>query len=174
MTLAPDGREERSEATVGGIPLDALLQETRQEIGRTDAKASLLLALLAVLMGVFVSLSATATALSPSSWAVGTATALFIVSALLLVWAVRPRLNAGGRGRQEYFAHFATFVDRPDDLERELACTPDDVNSRRAAQLVDLSRLVLRKYRLIQVAVDLLVVAVAIGGIALMQALWRF
>ncbi|MFD0782657.1 Pycsar system effector family protein [Micromonospora azadirachtae] len=170
MTVVP--RAERPPAA-GGIPLDALLQETRQEVGRTDAKAGLLLALLGVLMGLFVSLAVTSTTRPLNGWAVGITTAFFLASALLLVWAVRPRLGVGGRGQQEYFAHFARFADRTDDLARELACAPDDVDARRAAQLVDLSCLVLRKYRLIQVAVDLLLTAVAIGGVAVLLALWR-
>ncbi|MET7749183.1 Pycsar system effector family protein [Micromonospora sp. NPDC005367] len=86
-------------------------------------------------MGLFVSLAVTTTTGPLNGWAVGTATAMFLASTLLLVWAVRPRLGVGGRGQQEYFAHFARFVDRTDDLARELACVPDDVNARKAAQL---------------------------------------
>ena len=172
MTTSVATEEASTPLAASGTPIDALLQETRQEIVRTDTKASVLFALLGVLMAAIAALCVRNPMPAQLRWIVGSAVALSMVSALLLLGAVRPRLGVGGLGRQEYFAHFARYAKRAGDLERELLRSPAELSLRKVAQLVDLSCLVLRKYRLIQIAVDLFLVSVAMAGIGALLTLW--
>ncbi|MEU6175848.1 Pycsar system effector family protein [Streptantibioticus parmotrematis] len=134
--------------------LDSELATVAAEIVRTDGKASLLLAFvgaglagLAQVTGHGRTLALTCAALTALDLAAA------VVVLLLTVW---PRLGSGGIDRA--FPHWA----RLSPAEVRAALTTDD----RAARIVTLSRIALRKYRHLRVAVLLCIVAVPLAALA--------
>lgn len=148
-----------SEPAQTGAPADpgwffARCEQTRNELTRVDSKASMLMAITgaAATLGVTTlaraDLPAEATAVGVASVCVaGVATALLAV-------AVRPCL-AGGHALMHY------AVSTPHQLLAEAADPALTTAEQEARYLVWLSRLALRKYRRIRLAVDLLLTALA-------------
>lgn len=131
------------------------------EIGRTDSKASLLLAFDgAVLAG----LASTADKdLPPFTQVVGgLAAALLGLAAVLLLLVVRPNLG-GGRTVREGFPCWA----RMEETDLRQAMTEDT----RIARVKALSELAVRKYERLARAVDVILTALALLAVAAVGAL---
>lgn len=124
------------------------------EIGRTDGKASLLLAFDgAVLAG----LASVATQPLPTSARTvgGLAVTALAVAAAVLLLVVRPRLGGGDRASFPYWARL--------DAPGVRACMTGDT---RAARVVVLSGIALRKFTRLRHAVDLSLTALALLAVA--------
>ncbi|MDS1271552.1 hypothetical protein RIF23_14730 [Lipingzhangella sp. LS1_29] len=124
-------------STVSGdeISLDEQSRELREDLARSDAKASLLLAGEGALLAVL----AAAQPSGPGQWAVVVGMVLMGVSAVLLLIAVRPRI--GGP---------------------MLAGTPGWWPETHLGRRDALARVARRKFRLLRAAVDLLVAGGAV------------
>lgn len=140
--------------------VDRLLTETREEIGRADQKAAILLAATGVAVTVLVGLLAGrwSPAHLPAGiqwlWWLGV---LALAAAIVfLAAAVMPRIShRGDPSTVTYFGHVVRLTDRSRLIEhlRRSAANPLD---RAVDQLVLLSRIAFRKYRCTQVAMWLL------------------
>ncbi|WP_155251545.1 Pycsar system effector family protein [Salinispora cortesiana] len=148
-----------SEPAQTGVPADpawffARAEFTRGELTRVDGKASTLMAI----AGAAATLGATALTradLPAVALAVGVATVFLAgVATAVLAVAVRPCL-AGGHALMHY------AVSTPHQLLAEAADPARTTAEQEARYLVWLSRLALRKYRRIRLAVDLLLTALA-------------
>jgi hypothetical protein len=139
---------------------ERLLAETRDEIGRADQKASILLSVTGVGVVVLVGLltgqwspTELAAAIQWLWWlgGVGLVTAITLLAA-----AVMPRIgHRGDPSTVTFFGHVVRLTDRQRLVEHltRSAATPLD---RAVDQLVLLSRIVIRKYRYTQIAMWLL------------------
>ncbi|MEY9995863.1 hypothetical protein ABIE67_007895 [Streptomyces sp. V4I8] len=138
--------------------LSAAHADTQQVIARTDSKASLLLAF----DGVLAAGAWTAgRELDPTVWLMVPAAVLLAGSISVLLWTVRPRLGDGRHG----FPLWATLT--ADTLPDAMTEAGD------AGEVVQLSRIAVRKMRLFRAAVDLTLaagglLAVALGAAALL------
>jgi hypothetical protein len=152
MSLTPAGHE----------LAQRLLLETREELGRADGKAQILLASSGVVIGVVlggiiggdwspVDLSCPGTSL----WWAGVGSAALAIGAL--GFAIFPRLTLAAPGRVTYFED----VRRHEDCASLLPHLNSEAErgERDAEQLLRLSRIAHRKYRAIQVAIGALLAA---------------
>ena len=137
--------------------IEAERQAVREDIGRADAKATALLGI----VGTMLSITAAGTAFlagSPAAARVaGVGAVLLAVAVGVLGWVIVPRL--GGRA----------WVGAADATVAELLAVPTDEDDQRsaAADLQWLARLARRKFRLVTVAVWLLIgAAVVLAGAA--------
>ena len=137
-----------------------LLSETREEIGRADTKASMLLS--GVGVGVTLLIGLLTGHWSPTRLAAGVqwlwwvGAAALILGVVLLGAAVIPRTrHDGDPSTVTYFGHVVRLTDRPRLVQhlRRSAATPLD---RSVDQLVMLSRIAQRKFRCTQLAMLLL------------------
>jgi len=156
-----------------------LLAETREELDRADRKAQILLAaagigVSAVLGGIaagrwspFVLEGASAV-----SWWAGAAVVL--VGMLLLALAVFPRIkHSHPQGKVAYFGHVASYP-TVDALEAALRDTATDLHRRTLDQLLTISGIVVRKYRLISSGLWMVGIGVMLALLAVVgQALAR-
>jgi hypothetical protein len=134
-------------------------EAVRAELARIETQASTLLALFGAALAVV--LAAAQTGLTPIAAAVVWAAAVPTGCAVsLLLWAVRPRSASAIRLDAE---RYATYVERPDDLEAELSAT--SLSRTRAQRLAALSANAVAKHRLVRFAIDLLFVALALLAI---------
>lgn len=134
------------------------LASVRGELGRADTKAATLLGI----AGTAASVGAAAAALgtphlpSPAQYTLWAAVILLVAGVAVLLYAVRPSLPRRGEGAGWVVYAHATpdlLADRPAvEYERD-----------RIAELVVLSRLARTKHRVIQIAVDLLLGALAVS-----------
>lgn len=130
------------------------LEAVRGELGRVDSKASMLLGLAAG--GLLL-----ATAPQPpgfAGWLIKAGMGVAAASLVPLLAVVRPRLGATG------FPHHARRS--PAEIQTELA----KANPRtfRSEQLIALSKIALRKFKLLRVAVILQVLALVVAGMGAM------
>lgn len=141
-------------ASVIDKKLDTGVASVTAEIGRTDGKASLLLAFNgAVLAGLA---SAADKDLPPATQTSGSLAALALgASAVLLLLVVRPRLRGDDRASFPYWARL--------DADEIRACMADDT---RAARIHVLSRLAVRKYTQLRRAVGLSIAPLALLALA--------
>ncbi|GAA0707176.1 DUF5706 domain-containing protein [Streptomyces malaysiensis subsp. malaysiensis] len=131
--------------------VDRALSDTAAEIGRTDNKASLLLALDGVLVAAAAALGGDLPVAALASAGVGIVSLITAVTLGLLV--VRPRFAApGGTHDGSSFVYWATA----DDAAIAQAMTED----RRITRLRVLSAITLRKMRYLRWAVDATLAAV--------------
>ncbi|MDT0466512.1 Pycsar system effector family protein [Streptomyces gibsoniae] len=139
--------------------LPRALDDVRAELTRADHKAATLLALFsAVSAGIVAAFAVRRSGLfalwNGAEWLAWLGIGCMTAGLVHLLVCVRPsgvaQLGVGG-----YFAHYAQYRGRPDDLVAHLS-GPDDTGLERCAQLIELSELATRKYRLIARAVDLL------------------
>ncbi|MFE9255467.1 Pycsar system effector family protein [Streptomyces sp. NPDC006879] len=164
MTTAPEPAEAQ-----------AALIEVRTELSRADHKAATLLALFsAIAAGVvatFVVRSAGIFALwNGVEWAAWAGIVTLACSLGQLLYCVRP-VGVSRLAGPAYFAYYAQYQGRPADLVAHLSST-QDAHLERCSQLIALSVLATRKYRLIARAVDLLGLSlVLIAGATLFDAL---
>lgn len=136
--------------------LSAHLACVEAEIGRTDSKASLLLAFTgAAGAGLVSAAPALAHAILAAQVAAGATAIVLVLAADLLLRVVRPNLSGDDRSS---FPHFAQCTD--DEITE--AATADT----RAARIRVLSRLVHHKFARLQRACDLLRAALVLGLLA--------
>ncbi|MEO3767686.1 Pycsar system effector family protein [Streptomyces sp. B5E4] len=122
--------------------LAAAHAEVKAEIARIDTKASLLLALIAAVFAGAWTVGSSAPLTVPAGVLGGTGVGLLVVAVALLLRAVRPNTR-GGHG----FPLWATLT--PDEIRTLL---PDD----QAADIANLSRIALVKFKAVGRAVDLI------------------
>ncbi|GLW66131.1 hypothetical protein Arub01_43750 [Actinomadura rubrobrunea] len=161
MTASPDPRR-----------AEAALAEVRMELARADQKAATLLALFsAIAAGIIAIFAARRTGLSSlwngAEWMAWAGVVCLAGSLVHLLFCVRPEGARSPRGNA-YFAFYAQYAGRLDALSARPAPGGEDS----CAQLVELSVLTTRKYRLIARAVDLLGCSLTlIAGAMLLDAL---
>ncbi|MGW2331661.1 Pycsar system effector family protein [Streptomyces sp. NPDC001700] len=154
MTTAPVPTADRN--------LDAACASVTNEIGRTDSKASLLLAFDgAVLAGLA---SVADKNLPLFTQAVGGLVVLALAAAaVLLLLVVRPCLNVRGRPAPGTFPQWAQLEDN--ELQEAMA------QDTRRARVKGLSVLAVCKYQRLARAVDVILAAVALLAVAVIGAL---
>lgn len=139
--------------------LDAACATLAGEVGRTDGKASLLLAFTgAVLAGLATLADHDLPALTRAAGAL--AAAALGAAAVLLLLVVRPRLGGHDRASFPYWARL--------DADAITATMTGDT---RPARIHVLSRIALRKYRTLRRAVDCILAALALLAMAALGAL---
>lgn len=142
-----------TESPVTDKNLDAACAAVTTEIGRTDNKASLLLAFDGAVLAGLASLAdkdLPLPALIPGSAAALT----LVVAAVLLLWGVRPNLGGTNRPAREGFPCWARLND--DDL---LAAMREDT---RATRVRSLSTIAVAKFQRLARAVDFLLTSLAL------------
>ncbi|MFH8751083.1 Pycsar system effector family protein [Streptomyces rimosus] len=142
-------------STATGSRVEAELAVVRSEIARTDTKASILLAALAIIAGP---LASNAGALIRSGWPTAATTVLAVLlagaAAWLLLDVVLPRLNGSGT---DNFIHYARCTRA--DLYTALHVTADPYT-----ELINLSRIADTKMRRLRTA-GLLLKAAALPAV---------
>jgi hypothetical protein len=135
-------------------------EAVRAELARIEAQAATLLALFGAALAVVI--AAAQTGLTSSAAAFVWAAALPTGCAVsLLLWAVRPRFAP----RLQLDAQrYAAYIERPDDLEAELAAS--SLGTARAQRLAVLSAHAVAKHRLVRYAIDLLFASLALLAVA--------
>jgi hypothetical protein len=151
------------------------LAEVRAELSRADQKAATLLALFsAITAGIVAALgvrrAGVFTLWNGAEWMAWLGFVCLAGSLVQLLVCVRP----GGVSRlagSAYFLFYAQYAGRPGDLVAHLSAQ-GNAELDRCTQLVELSVLVTRKYKMIARAVDLLGCALAlVAGAVLLDAL---
>ncbi|MFI1293352.1 Pycsar system effector family protein [Streptomyces sp. NPDC020792] len=134
--------------------LDTACASVASEIGRTDGKASLLLAFNGAALAGLASVADMD--LPPATKACGTLAVLALGgAAMLLLLVVRPRLRGDDRASFPYWARL--------DEDEIRACMGGDT---RAARIRVLSALAMRKFTHLRRAVDLTLAALALLALA--------
>ncbi|MGW8764878.1 Pycsar system effector family protein [Streptomyces sp. NPDC055815] len=139
-------------------PARAALADVRVELTRADQKAAMLLALVAaVAAGAVAAFAARPSGLfalwNGVEWLAWSGLACLTGSLFLLLACVRPD-GANSPQGTDYFAFYARYSGRPDDLRAHFAGLSPGHDG--CAQLIELSVLAGRKYRLIARAVTFL------------------
>jgi hypothetical protein len=155
--------------------VQSALAEVRTELSRADQKAATLLALFSAIAAAAVATlsvrgSSVFTLWNGVEWMAWAGIAGLVSSLGQLLLCIRP----GGLSRlagNAYFVFYAQYAGRPGDLVTHLP-SPTDHELERCTQLVELSVLVTRKYKMIARAVDLLACSLVLtAGAALLDAL---
>jgi Pycsar effector protein len=148
--------------------VDAMTEVAFQESARADAKSAALLTIVGIGFAAFSAGCASAVVAplrGPAQWlSVGALAGVCAVAELLLL-ALRPRLGDGRMG-ERYFAVWRRYAGAADVLAAELSAEPDACRT-----LIQLSRIVWRKYLLIRWAIDLLLAVVPVIAVAVSAAL---
>lgn len=140
------------------INLTEAITHTQGEISRTDTKAGLLLTLDGLLVAA---LGLLGTSINGPCLALALAGAAAVVASVVLsVIVVRPQLRLSGRPDRSSWVQWAQASQ--DDIRSGLA------EDRRLERLAALSALVLRKMRVLQLACDASVLAVALVAAAIL------
>jgi hypothetical protein len=153
-----------------------LLDECRDEINRSDSKASILLAAIAASTAFLgTSLLDGSTELRTAGAAVTAlsvvAVAVLVTSMVLLALAIIPRVGRPVLGQARYFEEHAQFASHGALLAALSEAAPD-AELRHAQQLLTLSRIASAKYRHLRAAiyaagVALTVLCAALVGVAI-------
>ncbi|MFE6629796.1 Pycsar system effector family protein [Streptomyces rochei] len=139
--------------------LEAALATVQTEIGRTDGKASLLLAFNGAVLAGLASLAREPLP-TPTRVLGGMAIAAILLATVLLLLVVRPRIGGQDRASFPYWARLA---------ETQIhACMHGDT---RAARIRILSRIALAKFSRLRRAVDCTLTALALLTLAAAGAL---
>ncbi|MEZ3182956.1 hypothetical protein KYY02_31150 [Streptomyces pimonensis] len=148
--------------TTTAARLDAAITTVLVEIGRTDAKAGILLTSVSLPLAVVVA-AVPGRSLPTVAAALVAAGAVGLVAAVLAVLAVvRPRLDGAQRGS---YLHWCRCT--PEEVLQDLE-SPDDGQ---AAHLVRLSQIARRKYAGLRIAIDITAVSLVVLVLALLTAL---
>lgn len=150
-------------ANAPGDPSTQITEATeavRAELARIETQASMLLALFGAALAVVIAAAQTGLTATAAAfvWAAALPTGCAVS---LLLWAVRPRFAPTARFDAQ---RYAAYVERPDDLEAELAAS--SLNSARAQRLAVLSAHAVATHRLVRYAIDLLFVSLALLAVA--------
>lgn len=129
--------------------LEADTAAVHAEIARADTKSSALLAAFGLPLAVLVAAAPGAALPWPAAVLVGAGAVGLVAALVIVLTAVRPRLDAAPRGSYLYWARCT-----PAEVLADPA-TLDD----RAAQLVRLSQIARRKYKALRLAGDLTCIA---------------
>jgi len=146
--------------------VESLLREAREELGRADNKASILLAASGVVVGALIA-AVLAGSWSPSELSVLTAyiwwvACGFLVAGIALLGvAIYPRTRRASK-LPDFVAYFGDVVvlSRRTDLERALAKTARGLGDRDVDQLELISGIVSTKYNYLRLAL----IAFALGA----------
>lgn len=155
--------------------VDAAVSEVRAELLRADQKAAALLALVSAIAAGVVTLFLVRkggffSLWNGVEWASWGGMICLAASLGNLLLCVRP-YGVGKPAGHSYFSFYALYEGRTDQLIRHLEST-NGADTERCLQLIELSVLVKRKYRMITIAVDLLGCSLAlITGAILANAL---
>ncbi|MFI0040391.1 Pycsar system effector family protein [Streptomyces mutabilis] len=149
--------------------LSTALSDVRTELTRADHKAATLLALFsAIAAGAVATLTVRKAGLfsfwNGVEWLVWLGISCMAGSLVHLLVCIRP----GGvlrPGNSSYFAFYAQYAGRAHALVSHMATCPDGELDR-CSQLIELSLLATRKYKLIARAVDLLGCALTLMAVA--------
>ncbi|GAA1436209.1 hypothetical protein GCM10009601_63180 [Streptomyces thermospinosisporus] len=139
--------------------LPGALADVRTELARADQKAATLLALFsAIAAGIVATFSLRPSAIftlwNGVEWLAWAGLCCMAASLVQLLFCVRPD-GVARMGGRAYFAFYAQFKGRVPELVTHMSTTADH-DLERCTQLVELSLLATRKYKLITRAVDLL------------------
>ncbi|MGH3753922.1 MAG: Pycsar system effector family protein [Pseudonocardiaceae bacterium] len=160
----PDCREDERALLVA----EHLLANNREEIGRADGKASILVvgALTAAVLAVGPVSTNAAGASVPERWLVGVSLVIWATALVMLAVAVFPRVGTRHETAVTYFGD----VRRATDMARLLRFVEEAANDRLSwllVQVSDTSGIVAAKYRWIRMAICLLGLGGALIGLAL-------
>ncbi|WP_157255042.1 Pycsar system effector family protein [Nonomuraea typhae] len=139
----------------------------RAELARVDAKAAALMGWSGTAFAILAAAAGLVTL--PSIWTTATVVlgaALLAAAVAVLLCVVRPAL-APKKGRYGFLAHAATG-----DPQQLLAALLTDPTARLADEALRLATLTAAKYRRLRLAVDLLLVALAVLAAALPIGAW--
>ncbi|MFD8556692.1 Pycsar system effector family protein [Streptosporangium canum] len=140
----------------GSNDLSSSLELTRQEIARADIKATALLTITGIGFTAFSAAAAGAVAApvqGAARWLTIAALAGVTVVVELLLLVLRPQMSQDLSSRH-YFGHWRKYLMSPDELAMDLGA-----DLKQAKLLVQLSDIAWRKYRLIRISVDFLMIA---------------
>ncbi len=129
----------------------AILAETREELLKADAKASLTFAAIGLASTIVVGALVTVGYRPPDlldRWLLVSAGACCLASVLSIGGAVWPRLGSGTAGKADYFMDIAASADAGMSVDHLILARSRE--ARDCDELVVLSRSVRRKYRLLQ------------------------
>ncbi|MGW6151554.1 Pycsar system effector family protein [Streptomyces sp. NPDC055144] len=155
--------------------LHSALADVRAELTRADHKAATLLALFsAISAGIVATFTVRRSGMfalwNGAEWLAWLGIGCMTASLVHLLFCVRPG-GVSQLGRGGYFATYAQFRGRAGDLVAHLSRT-SDADLEQCTQLIELSLLATRKYRLIARAVDLLGCGLAlVAAAALLDAM---
>lgn len=149
-----------------------VLLETREELVRADSKASLLLAATGVAVGA-VSTAVLAGSWSPDSltsfgaylWWSGVVAATVGIAAL--GYSVFPRTKRSGPATGPIFGYYADMANlTSDELASLIRAAGENLDDRLVDQLRQISKIVVRKYRGVRVALWSLAIAALLCAIS--------
>jgi hypothetical protein len=149
-----------------------VLLETREELVRADSKASLLLAATGVAVGA-VSTAVLAGSWSPNSltplgahlWWIGVVAVTVGIAAL--GYSVLPRTKRSGPATGPILGYYADMANlTPNELASLVRAAGDKLDDRLVDQLRQISKIVVRKYRGIRVALWSLAIAALLCAIS--------
>lgn len=136
---------------------EQLLREAREELHRADGKAATLFAVFGLALGAVLA-GTIAGDWSPRDLACGAEFLWWIGSACVLgalvalAAAIWPRLDSDhATGHVTYFAHVTRYASS-DDLRDAIALQASNPIDRPTEQLLAISEIVMKKYRLVQLA----------------------
>ncbi|NUK94005.1 hypothetical protein HRW16_19640 [Streptomyces lunaelactis] len=141
--------------------LDAATNTVLAEISRTDGKSGVLLTAFSLPLAALVAAVPGRHLPGASSVLVGAGTVGLVAAMLVVLVVVRPRLGGAARGSYLYWS----------------LCTPEQVvkdlqePGNQAAHVIHLSRIARRKYRGLQVAIDITAIALITLAGAMLTAL---
>jgi hypothetical protein len=141
--------------------LDAATMTVLAEISRTDAKSGVLLTAFSLPLAALVAAVPGRHLPGLSAVLVGLGTVGLVAAMLVVLVVVRPRLGGAARGSYLYWS-----LCTPDEVVQDLR---EPVNQ--AAHVVHLSLIAKRKYRGLQVAIDITALALITLAAALLAAL---
>jgi len=168
--LFEKGARSMSESVRAQIAL-RLLEETREELGRADSKANILIAAIVAGAGVaFGGLASHGNSLLAHDWLVElfffVGLSFVAASVVRLVLAVKPHLRISKSSDVDYFGDVVS-CGSPEVLADRLDLSEHEVAARHIRQLWTLSGVVIRRYRAISQAMSLLGMGVALDCVAL-------
>ncbi len=173
-----DAAENLSEETGRGGAREKLvkmlLQDTREELGRADGKAATLMSASGVVVSVLLAGAIAGkwnpTALGYWQWLWWPGAAVGIAGIVAFAAAVWPRVrHKEPKDALNYFGHVAQYK-TVQDLEAALDKKVCSSKDRMTDQLLTVSKIVRRKYRLIRVGLSLLGIALVVCAFAVALA----
>jgi MFS family permease len=173
LNAESDGKEGRSSMAVNNkidespspqLRLETLNRETREELIRADSKATTLFSVLGLILGALLA-GAVAGRSSPErlsdsvQWLFWVGVSLALIAEAALCSAVLPRMKTNlPKEEVRFFVHVAQFEDR-ESLRTALLNAGSEYD-RLVDQVYSLSKIIVRKYQFIRLAIALLALSV--------------